>query len=714
MGGMGKTQTALQAAHAQQAHFTAGVVFVPLVGATTQADVVAAIRTGLGRSATASAAQLAATLRPLHLLLVLDNCEQVADSLGLLARLLEEAPRLKILATSRQRLNLAEEWLMPLDGLPLPPASSPDGVTAGAETLNAFAATRLFVNCLRRVRPGPQLTPQDAAHIVAICRQVDGMPLALELTASWQRILPLAEIAAQIDHALDLPSAATRDIPTRHRSIRATFDGSWKLLTPQAAACLRQLALFRGGFTLAAAQSVADADLADLADLMDRCWLRMDETGRYELHELVRQYCAERLEDAPAQVGQAVRSRHAAFYAAFLNEHEADYNRKSQALAELTVEIGNIESAWHWATVHGDAATTYPLYMGLYFISDMWGWMGLVQPLFAQGVTRLKTRLHAEKLDADELDATAILIAHIQDGLGSMFLSRGHVTAALDCFQDGEALIAQVAPGEDRQFIWSYLQLGQALALCIRGLYAQAERILRQQFIPTWEGATSARYAPPEFSLAHGYGLLGHVLVSRGEYGAACPVLQRSLDLRQAIGEKRFRGGLYGNLARAYAGQGKTELALETVQKGVYLNREVGDRINLGVSLGIWGGLLLRDGQNDAARTCFEEALMLAVETANPDRTAWSTVGLAAVALADGRVDEALRLTGEARSCYEEEGLEPVDLWSEILLLQGRCARAANLPQAAATHFQDVLDQPHVSPPYRRAAQAALAGCGLP
>ena len=715
MGGMGKTQTALQAAHAHQADFAAGVAFVPLVGANTLEDIVAAIHTGLGRTATSSAAQLAATLRPLHLLLILDNCEHLADSLRLLSQLLENAPRLKILATSRQRLNLAEEWLMPLEGLQVPPVPGPDGVMAHEEildALSAFAATQLFVNCLRRVRPGPQFTPQDAAHIIAICRQVDGMPLALELTASWRRFLTLAEIAAQINHALDLPSATIKDIPARHRSIRAVFDRSWKLLTPQAAACLRQLAVFRGGFTLRAAQSVADADLADLADLMDRCWLRMDETGRYDLHELVRQVCTERLEDAPAQVGQAVRSRHAAFYAAFLNEHEAGYNRKSQALAAITVEIGNIEAAWHWVTVHGDAATIYPFYLGLYFIGDMWGWLGLVQPLFTQGVASLKTRLYDEKLDADELDATAILIAHIQDALGSMFLSRGHITPALDCFQDGEILIEQVAPGEDRQFVWSYLRLGQALAFSHQGLYAQAERILRQQFIPHWEEATRARYASPEFSLAHGYGLLGHVLVSRGEYAAAYPLLQRSLDLRRRIGEKRFRGGLYASLARAYQGQGMSAQALEAAREGVRLNREFGDRVNLGVALGTWGGLLLHDGQIDAGRACFEEAQMLAVETANPARRAWSIIGLAAVALADGQVDEATWLAGEARTCYQEEGVEAVDLWSEILLLQGRCARAADLPQSAASYFQDVLDQPHVSPPYRQVAQVALAGCG--
>ena len=105
---------------------------------------------------------------------------------------------------------------------------------------------------------------------------------------------------------------------------------------------------------------------------------------------------------------------------------------------------------------------------------------------------------------------------------------------------------------------------------------------------------------------------------------------------------------------------------------------------------------------------------MLAVETANPARTAWSSVGLASVALADGRVDDALRLTAEARTCYEEEGLESVDLWSEILLLQGRCAMTTDLRQAAATHFQCVLDQPHVSPPYHRTAQAALVDCGQP
>ena len=315
--------------------------------------------------------QLLEHLADRRLLLVLDNFEhllggqeagdrgqEAEDGAGLLVEILQAAPGVKLLVTSRERLNLRDEWLLPLGGLALPPddaedaslqgaafapqqarttqsgleasagrsrtcelpaeASSPDDAWHAASSdrspaepsvadllaepasappdLAAHAATQLFLHCARRVRPDLQPDAEAARLIARICRLVDGLPLAIELTAAWVRALPLAEIARRLEAGLDLLATTQRDVPARHRSMRAAFDHSWRLLTPHERGILRQMSVFRGGCTAEAAEAVAGANLLDLAGLVDKSWLRVEPDGRYGLHELIRQYCAESFE----------------------------------------------------------------------------------------------------------------------------------------------------------------------------------------------------------------------------------------------------------------------------------------------------------------------------------------------------------------------------------------------------------------------------------
>jgi predicted ATPase/DNA-binding XRE family transcriptional regulator len=258
-GGIGKTRLAIEATARQAAGFADGAAFVALASVAAPDLIAPAIADALGFSFYGQAnptGQLIDFLQEKALLLLLDNFEHLVDAADLLVELLQRAPQIKLIVTSRERLNLQGEWVIELQGLPLPRAA--DGWKNG-DQLAGFddsAAVALFLQTARRTYAGFTLAPADRAAVARICRLVDGMPLGIELAAAWVRVLPLNEIADEIARTLDFLAASARDLPARHRSLRAVFEHSWNLLTDAERIVMRRLSVFRGGFSRAAAAAV--------------------------------------------------------------------------------------------------------------------------------------------------------------------------------------------------------------------------------------------------------------------------------------------------------------------------------------------------------------------------------------------------------------------------------------------------------------------------
>ncbi len=305
-GGIGKTRLAIEVARLMmdddevEAHgpppletslFADGTCFVPLQPLTSPDFIVPAIADALHfvfRGEVEPKQQLLGYLRGKHLLLVLDNFEHVAEGADLLPQMLEQAPALKILVTSRERLHLREEWVFDVGGLTFPQQAHLEGWAN-------FTAVQLFLQSARRAGYAP--AEADIASIVRICQVVEGIPLAVELAAAWVRVMPCAGIAREVEHSLDILTTTLRNVPEKHRSMRAAFERSWELLTDEEQAVFRQLSVFRGGFSREGAEQVAGATLAVLASLVDQSLVWVDTTGRYDLHELLRQYAADKLLD---------------------------------------------------------------------------------------------------------------------------------------------------------------------------------------------------------------------------------------------------------------------------------------------------------------------------------------------------------------------------------------------------------------------------------
>lgn len=317
-GGMGKTRLALQAAARAASVFCDGVYFVPL-DAIPKAELLAfAIGNVLNLS---SADLLLDYLRPRKVLLVLDSFERLLDGAELLVDLLQAAPKVKIMVTSQARLNLQAEWLMQVDALLFPtslPACSQEKTLfieemgAWEKILRDFSAVYLFVQRARQVEAGFTLSPKTGPDVVRLCQLVEGMPLGIELAAAQvDECFPKA-IAHGVENGLERLATTRRDVPSRHRSLRALFNYSWALLEKTECASLQRLSVFQGEFDAEAAGAVADTSPVELAALVSKSLLRQTPTGRYAMHQLLRQYAAERLRTSPGQRG--VRNRRCAHY----------------------------------------------------------------------------------------------------------------------------------------------------------------------------------------------------------------------------------------------------------------------------------------------------------------------------------------------------------------------------------------------------------------
>lgn len=331
-GGMGKTRLSLAVAERQLTNkaFVDGIFFVPLAGLEDSDRIVSVIAEAMRLRLEQGESQLLGHLRAKQVLLLLDNFEHLLDGSGLVNRLLEASPGLQILITSRERLRLQGEQVYPIHGLSVDDDAAMDD------------ARQLFLQAAGRVRPDIQQTNENLPLLNRICRLVEGMPLALVLAAAWVDLLTLGDIAAEIERNLDFLETDLRDLPTRHRSMRAVFDTSWQNLAPNIQQLMAQVSVFRRGFTREAAASVAKASLHQLADLVSKSLLSFDPTAnRYHIHELLRQYSVEQLPTIDA------RGRHSAYYLDWLIQQSEELigPNQDEAVARIDLEMDNIRAA---------------------------------------------------------------------------------------------------------------------------------------------------------------------------------------------------------------------------------------------------------------------------------------------------------------------------------------------------------------------------------
>ena len=598
-GGAGKTRLALETAarHLTDPRFLDGIFFVPLADLPSGTAVAPHIAETVGLKLSGAAApdeQLCQHLRDRHLLLLLDNFEHLLPQAGLAAALLAAAPGLRLLVTSRERLNLYEEWLVELGGLALPPAAAVDWT--------GFSAPQLFIQRARRVYLGFDSAAEREA-ILRICQLVGGLPLALELAAAWVRTVPCQEIAAAIERHLDFLTSDLQNMPERQRSLRAAFDYSWELLPEPEQAMLAWLSVFRGGFDGEAALTITgkkernrrergergvllansalsappqlnspQSGLRQLSALVDKSLVQRQANGRYQLHEAVRLFAQEQI--SPADWAQ-VRTAHAGYYADFM----ADRGSKSTgeeaeaAFRLMALELENGRFAWQWALTDWSAT----------------------EPLLSQ------------------------MLPH----LSLFYLRRGRSLEALDWLAEALQTIAADHPLTARLH-HQFAKHEEAV-----GRFAEAQvRLL--VCLPGLEAPDLVPYA------ADAWEMLGRAQRHLGDLTAAEASFQRSLTLHRLSGQTSNVAGVLNSLGVLTKNNGRYSEAIAYYMESLSIFRRQVDRSGIAVCLINLGNIANVQGDYEWARACYQESYELAAAAENRSQMAINLLNLGSVARATG------------------------------------------------------------------------------
>ena len=630
------------------------------------------------------------------LLLILDNCEHLPVA-AFINQLLQQSQTVKVLVTSRARLNVRGEQLIRLAGLTIPTATLPAQVTNDdLWRLNDHSAIRLFVQSVQAILPDFTLDATTAAPVTQICQLLHGLPLGIELAATWVHLLPLPEIVQEIRQNLDFLASTQLDAPAHQRSLRAVFNHSWQRLTTAEQQALCRLTVFSGGFTRESAAQVAGATLPLLAQLTDKSLVqRVDPVGepltngaasprgRYELQPVVRQYAAEALHQAGETA--AYQERHAAYMAQFLAAQRADLQaaKQREALQAVHAEIENVRTAWQWLLAHLPTAQSALAqiaeqvsqgFESLFYFYDMRSWFQEGEAVFGQLAQGLAAVIPPLSTPVATDEPTVVLWrlqakAQARQGwfafhLGRNTESRRLLTASLHRLQQLQAETDAIFTlnylgavfrhlGEFTQGM-AYLQealrlaeqhndlMGASIALNILGQIALVQGELAEAQRLCQQALTIKRTIGDRWGMIFSLGYLGRAAQAAGDYAAAQKLFAECLTIARELEDQRGAAFALQCLGdTAYAASDLTT-AQAHYQESLAIYQAIGNRAESSVTLASLGKTYRANGDAIQARQALQGALALAwSQPATPGILA-ALLGLANLALDAGQDADAL------------------------------------------------------------------------
>lgn len=685
-GGIGKTRLALEVAQRLAPSFAGGAAVVDLTPVSEPEGVVPAIARALGLAAGKGIrdlnVELQHTLRERAILLVLDNFEHLLDGAPLLTDMIEAAPNLRIMVTSRERLNLQAEHVIFLQGLP---CSEWKTLTDAEQD----PAVQLFLHHAQRVRPSFVLRRDQLPSLRAILVQVEGMPLALILAAAWVEVMSLAEIATEISRSPVFLEAPYRDLPPRQRSMRALFESTWLRLDERERRIFAALSVFRAGFTKEAAQEVTLATAWELRRFVNHSMLSCAAGERFAMHELWRKFAAEELARSPEKE-EDVRERHAIYYCRFLQERSTAFKdeRAEQTGAELATEFENAKAAWNWAADHGRVSLLEDaLILGFYCIRQ------------------------GRRMEGAAMSQRAVeKLARTDSGPGQRML--GFLLAAQVAFTGSgvspdklkealaeafEHLKAAAVLGEDVRYEegFTLMMWGQAL---IDEDCLQARSHLERSLALLGEVDAWYERANVTVALARSYEV-------QADYGAALAYASKALRSWELVGERHWINATRMQLGVIRTKVGQVEQGVKEIREAMAFFEGAGNRYYSAEAQLTLGNTLVTLGRFDEALPLLSKShvYLSGIGMADTSRPAWCWA-----ALHRGHFGEVWRQSRVLPAQDDELAL------AEARFLQGCVALALeNLDEAVALLQASVASYRAGSDPARLSRVLAVSGSAL-
>ncbi|MFN8458905.1 MAG: tetratricopeptide repeat protein [Anaerolineae bacterium] len=592
LGGIGKTRLALQAASLTN-RFRHGVCFIPLTSTSLRESLISSVADALNFSLYGRGdqkAQLINYLSDKEMLLVMDNFEQLVSSAELLIEILQRAPHLKMLVTSRERLNLHEEWVLDLQGLLIPESEH-------SVQMENYSAVQLFLQRAQQVRADFWLRFLDKPAIIHICRLVEGLPLGIELAAALTRTFSCQEIAIEIEKNYNFLTTSFQNISKRHQSIRAIFEHSWGLLSEDERSTFRRLAVFWGSFSRKSSEQVVGTSPFLLSALLDKSLLRRTSVDRYEIHELLRQYAAEKLAENPAEK-QKVKEAHCRYFAEFLHEQENRLKKgqQKQALEAINEEIDNVRAGWFCAITHKRKSEIEQYVEGIFLFYNLQSRFQEGEAVFRQAATSLREL--KEKGDSDwTIDQ---MLGQVLARQGVFCASLGHFDQARAIMHEGLSIFENIKIRQDSPRGLNYLG---AIAWAL-GDYVEAKKLCQ-------EGLEIAQKGGDRWKEAWILEYLGMIAISLGESTEAKTIAQRSLAIFREFGYCSGVAFSLNILGIAARNLGEYREAKQCCQESLKIAREIDDRWEEALALEYLGMTAISLGEYGEAKGLVQKSLAI-------------------------------------------------------------------------------------------------------
>jgi predicted ATPase/DNA-binding SARP family transcriptional activator len=642
-GGMGKSRLAIEAARQQVAHFEHGSCFVPLASLQSTQLLAHTIASSLQISFTKDGSpeeQLLNFLIDKELLLVLDNFEHLLEQAPLLNRVLSQAPRLKILVTSRERLNVSGEWLLSLEGLSYP--SRQDD-----QLLEEYSAIQLFLQTARQAAVGFDLLPEERPALVKICQLVDGTPLGIELAAAWVRMLSLGEIAGELENSLDALVSTRQEMPERHQTLGAVCAHSWNLLPPAEKELFPKLSVFRGSFSRHAAQTIAGASLGMLASLMDRSLLRRTQTGRYSLHEFLRQFGREKLKENPVEE-ERLLDAHSTYYLRLLSDRKIELlgRRQKEVVAEFVRELDNIHSAWARAVERDRFDLLDGAAICIYFLSIIENRLQEGEDAFGIAVSRLEAILNVEPEPNRERSLILGRLLVYQAALSTMTLHK-------DVYEKQWAKARQIFESLDEQY-----EMARAVILTYNGygrLFLINDPIVLEKTLS--ETLQVLKDAHDLYGVANCLICLADISYYQGKNDEAKRYTRESMKVSEEMGNPEGVADALYYLGELYHWTGDMDDALKYQRAALEMYQQSGYQMDIERTCNSLGYIERLLGDLDKAEEHHQTALTIDRQLNHQEGMSGSLDNLGLVALDRGDYGSAVHYAEEALAIRRRLGI---------------------------------------------------------
>lgn len=608
-GGVGKTRLALAYAEKQLENYRHGVYFVQLAALNEAEHIASTIAEAVGfRFAEGDPKQgLLNYIQEKEMLLVMDNFEHILEGTELIIDMVDKAPGLEIIATSRARLKLSAESVLDIDGMQLP--QDQDSSWEESE------AVEMFVAFVRRMQPKFEMNEDNKQAIARICRLVEGMPLGIELAAAWARSLTPEEIADELEEDINILQSEMADTPKRQQSMRAAFDYSQKLLNSEEQDVFIRLTAFRSGFTRDAAKVVGGTSIRSLQSLVDTSLLKRDpDSGRYSIHEFLRQYGFERLEQTPDAFSE-VHRQHGYYFMKYLNKCDVGIlvgNQQDQK-SKLDTEFGNIRAAWEWAIDTNNLEMIENGMASLYLCCQALHRYIEGKELFTQSQA---------KLEQNNADPEALLGAMVYNSWFGIRLGKLEEAKAL---LERSNELARKNKLWKNKFIFTDPRVGKSMLASMRGDHEEAVLMAVAAVNQSNQSGN-----PFEAVLAH-YAVVG-ALYGKGEYERAEEFAAKGFEIGKGIGEGNLTSYLLNERGKVARAQGNFEQAGGYFQESYHMRYESRDAEGMAAALNLMGENDLVQGNHSEAWKHYRQSYALYKDMGDIGGLSTARFGLASTA----------------------------------------------------------------------------------